>query len=118
MHCCCYGVFTNTTLGLRIYIITLLLFVLLQIPTALAPNTATLLAMRFLAGFVASPALATGGASLQDIYPPWKVPYAISIWAVGAVAGPVAGPLVGAAMVLAESWRWTVSLASSSFRGY
>ena len=50
-----------------VYIITLAIFVLLQIPTALAPNIGSLLVLRFLAGFFASPALATGGATIQDM---------------------------------------------------
>lgn len=50
-----------------VYISTLFLFVILQIPTALAKNMATVLGLRFFAGFVASPALATGGATLGDM---------------------------------------------------
>jgi len=51
-----------------VYIATLFVFVILQIPTIYAPNMSTLLAMRFWAGFVGSPALATGGASIQDMF--------------------------------------------------
>jgi DHA1 family multidrug resistance protein-like MFS transporter len=51
-----------------IYIATLFVFVILQFPTIYAPNMSTLLAMRFFAGFVGSPALATGGASIQDMF--------------------------------------------------
>lgn len=50
-----------------IYMATLLIFALLQLPTIFAPNIHTLLAMRFFAGFFGSPALATGGASIQDM---------------------------------------------------
>lgn len=42
-----------------IYIATLVVFVALQVPTALAGNLGTLLAFRFLTGFFGSPALAT-----------------------------------------------------------
>lgn len=55
---------------------------------------ATLLAFRFLAGFVGSPALATGGASMGDIFSPTAMPYAIGIWSIGAVFGPVLGPVI------------------------
>ena len=48
-----------------IYIAGLFLFVLFQVPVIFAPNFATILVFRFLAGFVGSPALATGGASLM-----------------------------------------------------
>ncbi|KAG9005774.1 hypothetical protein FRB94_001186 [Tulasnella sp. JGI-2019a] len=78
-----------------VYIFTAFIFVVLQVPTALAKNIAGLLVLRFLGGFFASPALATGGASVGDIYQPQHLPYALSLWAFGAVCGPVAGPIVG-----------------------
>lgn len=43
-----------------------------------------LLAFRFITGFVGSPVLATGGASLTDIYKPSKQAYAISLWGIAA----------------------------------
>lgn len=43
-----------------VYIIGLLVFLLFNIPIVTAGNFATILAFRFLTGFVASPALATG----------------------------------------------------------
>lgn len=48
-------------------IITLALFVILQVPTALVNNLGGFLVLRFLAGFIGSPVLATGGASLADM---------------------------------------------------
>jgi DHA1 family multidrug resistance protein-like MFS transporter len=42
-----------------VYILTLAVFVALQVPVALAGNLGTLLAFRFLTGFFGSPALAT-----------------------------------------------------------
>src|SRR2546430_275475 len=53
-----------------IYMATLFLFVILQIPAVTTSNYSVLMAMRFLTGFVGSPALATGGASLADIWAP------------------------------------------------
>lgn len=41
-----------------------------------------LFAFRFLTGFFGSPVLATGGASLADMYVPRKRAYAIAIWLV------------------------------------
>ena len=48
-----------------IYIGTLAVFVIFQVPTALAVNFAMLLCFRFLTGFIGSPVLATGGASIS-----------------------------------------------------
>jgi DHA1 family multidrug resistance protein-like MFS transporter len=83
-------------------------FVLLQIPTALSVNFGMLLAFRFLTGFFGSPALATGGASIADMYRPKKQVYGLAVWGIGAVCGPVLGPLVGGFAVMGEGWRWTI----------
>lgn len=55
-----------------IYIGTLLAFVLLQLAVIYAKNFGMLLAFRFLTGFIGSPVLATGGASIADMYAPKK----------------------------------------------
>lgn len=63
------------------YAISGFLFVILCIPTALVDNFAGLMVLRFLLGFMASPALATAGASLTDIWDGPQVPFAIALWA-------------------------------------
>jgi DHA1 family multidrug resistance protein-like MFS transporter len=78
-----------------IYIGTLIVFVALQFPVIYAKNFGMLLAFRFLTGFFGSPVLATGGASISDMYSPRKKAYAISVWGIAAISGPVMGPLVG-----------------------
>lgn len=50
-----------------VYWATLLVFVVLQVPTALATNVPGIMILRFIAGFFASPALATGGATISDM---------------------------------------------------
>jgi DHA1 family multidrug resistance protein-like MFS transporter len=63
-----------------IYIGTLVVFVLFQFPVIYAGNFGMLLAFRFLTGFFGSPVLATGGASIGDMYKPSKRAYGIAIW--------------------------------------
>ncbi|KAF7327899.1 Benomyl methotrexate resistance protein [Mycena kentingensis (nom. inval.)] len=89
-----------------VYMLGLLLFVGFQVPTIYAKNIETILAMRFLTGFFGSPALATGGASMGDIFPGSQLAYVLGIWALGAVAGPITGPVVGSFAAQAKSWRW------------
>ena len=91
-----------------IYIGTLAVFVIFQVPTALAVNFAMLLCFRFLTGFIGSPVLATGGASIGDMFAPNKRAYGIGIWGIAAVCGPVLGPLVGGFAAQAEGWAWTI----------
>ena len=91
-----------------VYILSLALFVVLQVPTALAKNLGALLPLRFLAGFAGSPALATGGASLSDMWAPETQAVAIGLWGVAAVSGPVLGPLLGGFASQSEGWTWTI----------
>jgi DHA1 family multidrug resistance protein-like MFS transporter len=62
--------------------------------------------LRFLAGFVGSPPLATGGASLQDVFHPTKLPYAMGLYGLAAASGPAIAPVVSGYAVVANGWRW------------
>lgn len=70
-----------------VYIATMWLFVILSIPTAFAQNYAGLMVLRFLTGFFGSPCLASGGASLGDIYSLMSLPYAMMAWVAAAYCG-------------------------------
>jgi MFS transporter, DHA1 family, multidrug resistance protein len=90
------------------YMITMAIFVILCVPAALVENFAGLLVLRFLLGFFGSPALATGGASLQDMYSLIKLPYVLCLWALAATGGPALGPVISGFSVTAENWRWSL----------
>ncbi|GAA6040667.1 hypothetical protein JCM8097_000866 [Rhodosporidiobolus ruineniae] len=105
-----------------VYIIGLFCFVLFQMPPPIAGNSLpVLLVFRFLAGVAGSPALATGGASMQgesrvshslspvnlairrtDLFPPIQQPMAIGVWAMGATCGPV----ISGFAVQIMGWRY------------
>ncbi|KAI4136398.1 MAG: hypothetical protein L6R39_007808, partial [Caloplaca ligustica] len=91
-----------------IYLTTFSLFVILSIPTALAENFAGLLVLRFLQGFLGSPCLATGGATMQDMYSLLKLPYAMTFWVSAAYCGPALGPLLSGFAVPVKGWRWSL----------
>lgn len=95
-----------------IYIVTLFIFFILQIPQGFGLGThsiASLTVLRFLSGIFASPALATGGASFGDVVTLPYMPVGIAAWSMGAVCGPSLGPLIGAALVNGShgEWVWT-----------
>lgn len=70
-----------------VYIVTMLLFVLISIPTAFAPNIQSLLALRFFQGFFGSPCLASGGATIADMYDMKALPYAMLAWVSASYCG-------------------------------
>lgn len=90
-----------------IYVVTLFIYCILQIPIALSKSITSLTILRFFSGIFASPALATGGASIADIFAPQYLPYALAVWGVCAFAGMAMGPFFGAIFVVKAGWRWT-----------
>jgi DHA1 family multidrug resistance protein-like MFS transporter len=76
-----------------VYVTGSLAFCLLNIGTALAKNIQTVLILRFLSGFVGSAPISIGGASLMEIYKPDEIPYALALYAVSGVCGPILGPV-------------------------
>ena len=90
------------------YLVTFAIFVILCVPTALVNNFAGLVVLRFLQGYFGSPCLATGGASMGDMYSLFKLPYLLTFWVASATSGPALGPLVSGFSVPAENWRWSL----------
>ncbi|KAL8968506.1 MAG: hypothetical protein Q9197_004848 [Variospora fuerteventurae] len=91
-----------------IYVGTLFAFVLLQLPVIYASNFSMLMAFRFITGLVGSPVLATGGATIADMYEPRKQAYGIGVWGIAAVFGPAMGPLVGGFAAESKGWTWPI----------
>ena len=91
-----------------VYIGTLFAFVLLQLAVIYAKNFGMLLAFRFITGFVGSPVLATGGATIADMYKPSKQVYGIGVWGIAAVCGPAMGPLIGGFAAEHKGWQWPI----------
>ncbi|PWY75447.1 major facilitator superfamily transporter [Aspergillus heteromorphus CBS 117.55] len=91
-----------------VYSITMFLFVIISIPLPLVNNLGGLLVLRFLQGFFGSPCLATGGATMQDMYSLLYLPYALSVWVIAAYCGPALGPLISGFAVSNMGWRWSL----------
>ncbi|SCV38501.1 related to FLR1-Putative H+ antiporter regulated by yAP-1 and involved in multidrug resistance [Fusarium fujikuroi] len=91
-----------------VYIITFGIFVVISIPTALVDSFAGLVVLRFLQGFFGSPCLASGGASLGDMYSMIHMPLAMIAWVGAMSCGPSLGPLISAYAVTAKGWRWSL----------
>ncbi|KGO66723.1 Major facilitator superfamily domain, general substrate transporter [Penicillium italicum] len=91
-----------------VYIVTMFLFVIISIPTALVGNFPGLMVLRFLQGFFGSPCLASGGASIGDMYSLMSLPYAMMAWVSAAYCGPALGPLLSGFAVPVNGWRWSL----------
>ncbi|PWN34545.1 MFS general substrate transporter [Meira miltonrushii] len=87
------------------YWTSMLALVLFNVGAAHSKSYGTLVTMRLLSGMAGSPALATGGATLGDIWLDLQLPKAISVWAIGAVCGPVLAPVIAGWAAMNVGWR-------------
>lgn len=89
-----------------LYVLCTFLFFVFQIPIALCTSITALSILRFWAGFFGSPALATCGASLTDVYSLPYMPVGLGIWGLAAWCGPSIGPFFGSILTTKGGWRW------------
>ena len=74
----------------RLYLWTLLAFVLLQLPTGFAVEMPIFLVFRGICGFFGNPSLMTAAAAtIGDMYDPARTAYGVCIWAAFGIGGPV-----------------------------
>ncbi|KAH7399158.1 benomyl/methotrexate resistance protein [Phaeosphaeria sp. MPI-PUGE-AT-0046c] len=98
----------SETFGRRpVIFISLPIFALFILGTGFAHNMATLVILRFFAGFFAAPSLSMGSGTLSDIWPPEKRSGPMSLYVSTPFFGPALGPLLGAAVSRSLGWRWT-----------
>ncbi|RMD42817.1 hypothetical protein DV735_g2302, partial [Chaetothyriales sp. CBS 134920] len=90
------------------YMATMGIFLIISIVTAVVDSFPALMVLRFFQGFFGSPILATGGASISDIFPVQQLPYYITAWGAFATAGPALGPLISGFSVPHENWHWSL----------
>ncbi|PRP80127.1 polyamine transporter [Planoprotostelium fungivorum] len=89
-----------------IYLITWGLFVLFQIPLALAPNYATLLIFQILAGVISSVPLVNTSGSIEDIFNSLDSSWPFVFQGAAACIGPSVGAPISAYICLSLGWRW------------
>ncbi|KAJ5984978.1 multidrug transporter [Penicillium canescens] len=86
-----------------VYAVTMALFTILSLPTALVDNFAGLLVLRFLQGFFGRPCLANGAATMQDTYvKKLGLSTTSTAWVSAAYCGPAIGPLLPGFAVTAK----------------
>ncbi|RKK84993.1 putative MFS-type transporter [Fusarium oxysporum] len=73
-----------------------------------APNGASLLVFRFLAGSFGSSPLTNAGGAIADMFPPHQRGLAMTLFVAGPSLGPVLGPICGGFLGMNASWRWVM----------
>src|SRR5439155_5227 len=90
----------------RLFMASVLLFVIASVLCALAPSLAFLVVFRVIQGAVAGPMIPLSQALLLSSYPKEKSGAALAIWAITTLVAPVVGPLLGGWITDNISWPW------------
>ncbi|EME86461.1 uncharacterized protein MYCFIDRAFT_45414 [Pseudocercospora fijiensis CIRAD86] len=97
----------SETFGRRIvYLISLCIFTLLQIPVALSPNVESFIVLRTLSGFFASVGVGNGGGSISDMLGLHERAKALGFYMIFPLLAPTIGPFISGLMVDRVDWRW------------
>ena len=90
----------------RLFLASIILFVISSWMCGLSPNLPFLLGSRVLQGAVAGPMIPLSQALLLSSYPRAKAPMALALWAMTTLIAPVAGPILGGWISDNHSWPW------------
>jgi MFS transporter, DHA2 family, multidrug resistance protein len=100
------GWLTDRIGQVRLFMASIVLFVISSWMCGLAPSLPFLLASRVLQGAVAGPMIPLSQTLLLASYPRAKAPMALSMWAMTTLIAPVAGPILGGWISDNISWPW------------
>ena len=92
--------------AVRLFVMSVLLFVLASWLCGFAPSLEMLVFFRVLQGLVAGPMIPLSQTLLLSSYPPAKAGMALALWGVTTLVAPVAGPLLGGWITDHISWPW------------
>src|SRR6187401_2101794 len=90
----------------RLFTLSILLFVLSSFLCALAPTLGLLIAFRVLQGAVAGPMIPLSQSLLLSSYPKAKAGSALAVWGITTLVAPVVGPLLGGWITDNVAWPW------------
>jgi MFS transporter, DHA2 family, multidrug resistance protein len=100
------GWLTNRIGQVRLFVWSIILFVISSWLCGLSPTLGFLLASRVLQGAVAGPMIPLSQTLLLASYPRAKAPMALSLWAMTTLVAPVCGPILGGWISDNISWPW------------
>jgi MFS transporter, DHA2 family, multidrug resistance protein len=92
--------------AVRLFVTSVLLFVLSSWMCGLAGSLEMLVAARVLQGFVAGPMMPLSQTLLMSSYPRNQVGRALALWGMTTLVAPITGPLLGGWITDNISWPW------------
>ncbi|HSN21876.1 MAG TPA: DHA2 family efflux MFS transporter permease subunit, partial [Usitatibacter sp.] len=90
----------------RLFLASIVLFVLASLACALAPSLELLILFRVIQGAVAGPMIPLSQALLLSSYPQQKAGTALAMWSITTLVAPVVGPVLGGWITDNIAWPW------------
>ncbi|GGD01716.1 DHA2 family efflux MFS transporter permease subunit [Undibacterium terreum] len=90
----------------RLFITSILLFVISSWLCGMSPSIEILIAARVLQGAVAGPMIPLSQSLLLGSYPPAKSSMALALWGMTTLVAPIMGPLLGGWISDNYTWPW------------
>src|SRR5262249_55690570 len=100
------GWLSNTFGRKRFFLVCIIGFTIASLLCGLAPNLASLIALRAVQGAAGGGLQPSGQAILADSFPPEKRGMASAIYGIAAVVAPTVGPTLGGWITDNYEWRW------------
>ena len=89
-----------------VFLASILGFIITSALCSVANGLVQLVIFRMLQGLVSAPLLPISQSIMLDTYPRERHGFAMGIWSMGMILGPVLGPTVGALLTELYGWRW------------
>ncbi|CAG8927463.1 unnamed protein product [Penicillium salamii] len=90
-----------------IYLVAWSLFIVWNIPPAVARNIQTMIIARFFTGFTGGTFLAVAGGTVRDLFSDHSIQKPMALVSAAPFIGPCFGPLIGGFINFNAHWRWT-----------
>lgn len=100
------GWFTKRFGSIRVMVISTALFTFFSALCGMSLSLGMLVVMRFIQGFVAGPLIPLSQSLMLLSFPKERKNFALALWNMVAVVGPVAGPILGGWITYNYSWPW------------
>ncbi|MEJ8822434.1 DHA2 family efflux MFS transporter permease subunit [Variovorax humicola] len=100
------GFMTQRFGQVRLFMASVILFMITSFMCGIAPNMTTLILFRAMQGFVAGPMIPLSQTLLLSSYPRAKAGLAMAMWSMTTLVAPVMGPLLGGWITDNISWPW------------
>src|SRR5271169_6007422 len=90
----------------RLFVVCIISFTITSMLCGAAQSLEQIVAFRLMQGVSSAALVPLSQAILFDIYPPERRGFAMAVWGMGVMIGPILGPTLGGYLTDHYNWRW------------